>query len=82
MTPPSPVITLARTLQALPIAELRDHFASAVIERGGHYSVPRNLPPGRAIVTLSLERIETSGWFEDAAIESWIRIALGHEAAA
>ncbi len=82
MTPLNPITSLARTLQALPVAERRDHFASAVIERGGRYTVPRNLPPGRAIVMLSLEGIETSGWFEDAAIESWIRIALGHETAA
>ena len=82
MTPECPIKTFARTLQALPAAERRDSFANAVIETGGHYNVPTDLPPGRSIVTLSLHGIQTSGWFEDAAIDSWVRIALGGEVAA
>lgn len=66
----------ARTLFAMPAEERRDHFANAVIEHSGHYGVPRDLPPGRAIVVLSLHGIEATGPLEDVAIDRWICAVL------
>lgn len=63
----------ARTLRGLPTAERPDHFASAVIEGGGVYTVPGT---GRGFVVLQYLGIQSSGRSEAGAIEAWIRAAL------
>ncbi|MDK3017603.1 hypothetical protein [Pseudodonghicola flavimaris] len=69
----------ARTLRDLPEADRPDHFASAVIEGGGTYAVPRT---GRGFVVLQYLGLQSSGRNECEAIQAWIDAALPQEAAA